>query len=235
MIRATSAALAAALALAVVGCDDPTGPSGFEFLVQVRAVSEPVAPSEQSAPARAEGVESIDVEEAVIALAGLTLDGSENTNTPDWTLDQTVVVPLRLAGEPTLAFAPAADEGEYKGLRIAIDELEPDKPQEATLIDVFPRLEGLSILVWGTVVRDGIPEEFLFRTAANTVEELQFARPRRFTSESAAIAVFTVRFNLDAWFETPGGILLDPNDPADKEAIDASLLESMEIVTGSGA
>lgn len=220
--------------LAAAGCDDFTGPSGFEFLVQVRAVSQPTAPGGQTAPARAEGVERIDIQEAVVVLSGLTLDGSSRTNTLDWTLDQTVVVPLRLGGDATLAFAPAAAEGEYEGLRIAVEELNLEDPDEAELIDAFPRMEALSVLVSGEILRNGVLEEFIFTTAATGTGELVFRRPRTFSAESAAIAVYTVLFDLDRWFETAGGILLDPNDPADREAIEASILGTMELVSGSG-
>ncbi len=231
-MNARTALLALAL-VAWTGCDDPTGPSGFEFIVQVRAISQPTAPQSQVGPARADGVESIDIEEAVVVLDGLTLDGS-GTATADWTLDQTVVVPLRLSGNPTLVFAPAADEGEYEGISIVVDELEREDPAEASLIDVFPRLDGVSVLVRGQLVRNGVPEEFLFTTAASGVGRLDFAQPRRFSAQSAAIAVYTVRFDLDKWIESPGGVLLDPNDPADREAIEASILESIDIVSGGG-
>lgn len=228
--------LLVATLLAIVGCDDPTGPGGFEFLIQVRAVPPPTAPTGQTGPAPAPGVlDGIEIEQAVVVFGGLTLEGSTRNNTMDWSLDETVVLPLRLSGEPTRAFAPAADDGEYVGLRVNVHKLDSSDPQEAALADVFPRLDGLSVLVEGQTLQGGTTEDFAFSTSVAAEERLEFSHPRRFSSEGAAIPVYTVLFDLGRWFETAGGLVLDPNDEADRAAIEESILGSMEVVAGSGS
>lgn len=224
-----------ALLLSVGGCDGPTGPSNFGFLVQVRAVSAPTAPGGQTGPSPAPGVlDDVEIDQAVVVFGGLTLEGTSRTNTADWNLDETVVVPLRLSGEPTLAFAPATDGGEYEGLRVNVDKLDSSDPDEAALIEIFPRMEGLSVSVEGTTLQGGISEPFSFTTSVPAEHRLGFSQPRRFSSEGASRPVYTVLFHLDRWFETAGGLVLDPNDEGDHAAIEESILGSMEVVAGGG-
>lgn len=230
----TTRLLLVACLLGVTGCDDPSGPSGFEFLVQVRAVSAPTGPDGRSGPSPVPGVlDGIEIEQAVVVFGGLTLEGSDRTNTPDWGHQETVVVPLRLSGDPTLAFAPAIGDGEYGALRVNVNRLDADDPEEAALVEVFPRLEGLSLLVEGTTMRGDISEDFVFRTSIPGEGRLEFSQPRRFDSESAALPVYTVLFDLDRWFETAGGLVLDPNDEDDRAAIEESILGTMQVVVGS--
>lgn len=223
------------LLLSVGGCDGPTGPGGFGFLVQAQAVSAPTEPLGQTGPSPAPGVlDDVEIDRAVVVFGGLTLEGTSRTNTADWNLDETVVFPLRLSGEPTLAFSPATDGGEYEGLRVNVDKLDSSDPDEAALIEIFPRMNGLSVRVDGTTLQDEISEPFSFTTSAPAEHGLQFSQPRRFPDEGVSRPVYTVLFHLDRWFETAGGLVLDPNDEGDRAAIEESILGSMEIVAGGG-
>lgn len=230
----TSARVLAAM-MALVGataCDEPTAPSGFEFLIQVRAISEADAPADTTGASRAPGISAIDIDEAVVVFGGFRLEPSQDST--DVVFDESEVVPLRLGGEPTLVFAPAVPEGVYRAIEVFLDELETAVPEEATLIDVFPRLEGISILVAGELTRSGAAETFEFTAPLASDVRLEFQRPRTFSADAVALPVYTVSFDLDQWFEGPAGVFLDPNDEADREAIEASIAESMQVVSSSG-
>lgn len=231
-IPARSLALVTAL-LGATACSEPTGPSGFEFLIQVRAVSEPDAPADATGPARAPGVSAIEIQEAVVVFGGFRLEPNEDPT--DFVLDESEVVPLRLDGGPTLVFAPAVPEGEYRAIEVFLDELDPAAPGDATLIDVFPRLEGVSLLVAGEVTRNGVAELFEFSAPLASDVRLEFPRPRTFSSDAIALPVYTVLFALDQWFQGAPGVFLDPNDEADRQAIEASIAESMQVVSGGGS
>lgn len=220
-----------AVIIAVLGtaaCNDPTGPSGFEFLIQVRTLAEPDAPSGVIGPARAPGITAIDIDEVVLVFGGFRLEREEDGS--DFVLDESVVVPLRLGGEPTLVFAPSVPEGEYRALEVFLDELETEVPAEASLIDVFPRLEGMSVLIAGELTRDGEPEPFLFTSTLGSDVRLDFPRPRTFSADALALPVYSVTFDVARWFDAELDAILDPNDEADRAAIEAAIAESMQVV-----
>lgn len=218
--------------LGATACDEPTAPGGFEFIIQVKAISEPDAPADPTGPARAPGVSAIDIDEAVVVFGGFRLESNEDPT--DFVLDEPEVVPLRLGGEPTLVFAPEVPEGEYRALEVFLDELDMAEPDEATLIDVFPRLEGISLLVAGELTRNGVAELFEFTAPLGSAGRLEFQRPRTFSTDAVALPIYTVLFDLDQWFEDSPGVLLDPNDEADGEAIETSIAQSMRVVSGGG-
>lgn len=233
--RTLSFLLLAGLALGLAGCEDPTGPPQVALLLQVRAMRAPTVPPSGSAtpsPARAPGIETIDITEAVLVFGGLGLEGAGIDGTVDWRLEETVVVPLRLSGDPTLALSTPVPQGEYAVLEVFLDHLDPGVAADEEVIDVFPRLEGAGVLVSGTLTRDGVEEIFTFTAPIAVREEFMFPAPRRFSQTFRSAALYTLNVDMDQWFAAEFGELFDPTDPADQAAIRTAIEGSMELIQG---
>jgi len=71
-------------------------------------------------------------------LGGLKLETAGVDETVDWSSAESVVVPLDLGGQPSLAIDAAVPAGIYKELEISIDKLEIGHPKEQLLIDAWP-------------------------------------------------------------------------------------------------
>lgn len=228
--RTTFLLLLAGLTVGVTSCQDPTGPDGIALLLQVEVLSTAGA-SYASAPT-APGVESIELNEVAIAIGGLELIASTINGTADFLLEEPVVVPLRLSGDPTLAISTPLPPDEFRALDVFIDKLDPGVPADDVLIDVFPSLEGASILIRGTLVRDGVEELFTFTSPLGTRKQYEFPAARRFSGTFRSVALYTLNVDIDGWFDAGQGALLDPTDPADQATIETYIAASMEVVQG---
>ncbi len=215
------------------GCSDAVGPTGqHQLQVQVRA-SQTSALATASGRLLAPGITSIEIGEAVLVLGGLKLETAGLDQTVDWIFERSVVVPLDLAGEPTLAFDTDVPSGIYKELEVSIDKLEIGHPEEQALIDLWPRLADASVLVTGEVVRNGTPEAFEFTAPLDIDMELVFATPLSVTENEILVTLVSLDFDLSQWFVGSGGGTLDPNDPADQSGIEAAITGSIEVVKES--
>lgn len=225
----------AAITLGLLACEDPTGPPGIALLLQVEVISSAAAPGASSpagAPAAAPGIESIDVDEVALAIGGLELIASTINGTENFLLEEPVVVPLRLSGDPTLALSTPVPTDEYQAIDVFVDKLDPGVPADDVLIDVFPSLEGASVLIRGSLVRDGVSELFEFTSPLSARRQYMFPAARRFSSTFRSVALYTLEIELDGWFDAGFGELLDPNDAADQAAIEANISASFEVVQG---
>lgn len=235
ILRTLSGLLLGCAALGLVACEDPTAPPGIALLLQVEVISAADAPASGSsagAPAAAPGIESLDVGEVALAIGGLELTASTINGREDFLLEEPVVVPLRLSGDPTLALSTPVPTDEYEAIDVFVDKLDPGVPADDVLIEVFPSLEGASVLIRGTLIRDGIEEQFVFTSALAARRKYTFPAPRRFSSTFRSVALYTLTVNLDGWFDAGLGEFLDPNDPADLPSIEANILASMELIQG---
>ena len=181
----------------------------------------------------APGITSIDIGEAVVVLGGLKLETAGLDQTVDWIFAESVVIPLDLAGEPTLAFDTDIPPGIYKELEVSIDKLEIGHPEEQALIDLWPSLADASVLVTGEVVRNGTPEAFEFTAPLDIDMELPFATPLTVTEDDILVTLVSLDFDLSQWFVAAAGGTLDPNDPADQSGIEAAITGSIEVVKES--
>ncbi|NNF12775.1 MAG: hypothetical protein HKN72_06115 [Gemmatimonadetes bacterium] len=227
--------LLAVLTLGLAACEDATGPPGIALLLQVEVISSAAAPTGVSparGPAPAPGIESIDIGEVALALGGLELTASTINGREDFLLEEPVVVPLRLSGDPTLALSTPVPTDEYQSIDVFVDKLDPGVPADDVLIEVFPSLEGASVLIRGTFVRDGVEELFAFSSPLSARRQYVFPAPRRFSSTFRSVALYTLTIELDGWFDAGFGELLDPTDPADQADIEANISASLELVQG---
>ena len=216
------------------GCSDAISPSGQHQLqveVQVTGPAAVATTSAQLAPAS--GVTSVEIEQAVLVLGGLKLETAGLDETIDWTLEQSVVIPLDLAGQPTLVFDTDVTAGIYKELEVSIDKLEVGHPDEEELIDDWPLLADASVLVSGNVVRDGSSEAFAFTAPLDIDLELPFPAPRRIDGGDVEVTVVSLNIEIGRWFEASDGGMLDPNDPVSRSDIEAAIQQSIDVLEKS--
>jgi hypothetical protein len=210
----SAATLASTLALA--GCTDAAGPIGEqEVQVTVRVVNGTSSSSVGLvASPRAGLATTVNIESAVFVLGSLKLETAGLDNTVDWVFDESVVVPLDLAGTPTLAFDTDVPPGVYKELEVSVDKLEVGNPAEGPLITDWPDLADASVLVTGTVTVDGgTPEAFTFTAALDIDLELLFDAPITFTAGNDGLTLVSLVIDPSEWFHGVEGVL-DATDPA---------------------
>lgn len=230
MSRIATLATVAALAT-LSGCSDGTGPEGErELQLRVRVTG---SPSLAGGPAAAPGIAAIQVQQAVLVLGGLKLETAGVDQTVDWTLDESIVLRLDLDGDPTLAFDTDVPPGTYKELEVSIDKLEIGHPREQLLINAWPALADASVLVSGTLTRNGSAEPFTFTAALDIDLELLFPTPVRFSGEDTDPTLISMTLDLSRWFRSLSGAGLDPNDPADRSEIEAAISRSIEVIKDS--
>ena len=107
------------------------------------------------------------------------------------------------------------------------------KQSEQALIDEFPLLADASVLVAGTVTRDGSTAPFAFAAALDIDMELLFPSPLSVTEDDLSVTLISLTLDTDAWFQGAGGELFDPNDDADRSGIEATITASIELAMES--
>jgi len=199
--------------------------------VEVRSSQPPVAPG--AADALAPGISSIEIQDAILVLGGLKLETAGIDDTVDWELKESVVIPLDLAGNPTLAFDADVPPGTYKELEISIDKLEVGHPTEQVLIELWPTMADASVEAEGVLLRNGVEEPFRFNAALDIDMELDFPTPFTILEGQEAVTVVSLSIDLSEWFLDEHGVVLDPNDSQDRSEIEAAITRSIEVVKES--
>ena len=112
---------------------------------------------------------------------------------------------------------------------MSVDKLEVGNPAEEPLIQAQPMLADASVLVMGTVARDGgSPESFTFTAALDIDLELPFPAPVEFTAEANPVTLVSLVIDVSSWFAGTGD-MLDPADAANRSAIEATIQASLEL------
>lgn len=222
--------LIVASGIALAGCSDSTGPVGDNALqVNVEVINAPSATASGDLAPQAGAATSVEVESATFVLGGLKLETAGVDSTVDWIFEESVVLPLDLTGEPILAFDVNVTPGTYKELEVSVDKLEVGNPEEEPLIDQWPGLADVSVMVTGMVTRDGgTPEAFTFTAAIDVDLELAFDTPVEFTEEDNPVALFSLTIDLGSWF-IDNGDMLDPTDAANRSVIEGNIEASLDV------
>ncbi len=209
----------------LAGCSDSTGPEGdhpFQLRVRTTPSLSPPTPPAGQAP----GVEIIEVDQAFVVLGGFKLETAGVDENEDWKVEESVVIPLDLTGQTSLAYDAEVPPGTYKELEVSVDKLEAGNPEEAPLIAGYPDLEEVSVRVTGNLVRNGTSEAFVFSAPIDIDAEITFPSPI-VMDDGAAATIVSVVFDMGMWFESEAGAQLDPNDPGDHSAIEDAIERSI--------
>lgn len=219
------------LAVALGACAEATAPMGDHALqVNVRVVGgnpAPAAVPSASSPGSAATVVTVD--SAWFVLGGLKLETAGVDATVDWVFEESEVIRLALNGNAILAYDIDVTPGIYKELELSLDKLEIGNPAEDPLIAMYPLLADASVLVQGTVTRDGgTPEFYTFSAALDVDLELPFPATIAFTAEDNPVTLVQLTIDVGGWFAGAGD-MLDPTDPANRSAIESKIQASVEL------
>jgi len=217
-----------AIALAVAACSDPAGPEGGGA-VQVRAFSRGFAPvSSQSGDVR-----SVEIERVYLVLGRVKLEKAAD-GTADFTDERSIVIRLGSGADPVLAVSTDVPAGAYKEVELAIDKLERGQPSEKLLIDAYPGLSEASLLVEGTLTRNGGgPQGFAFAAALDIDLEVAFSPPLAIEAPQPGLVLLSLVLDASGWFRSPSGMLLDPTEATNRSVIESAIQQSIELFEDS--
>lgn len=116
-----------------------------------------------------------------------------------------MLVTLPLNGQVATAITIAPDTGVYDEIDFEVHKPESDGDDDAFLSQ-YPDFDGVSIRVRGTF--NGV--EFTFESDLDVEQENELADPI-VVGETTTSTNVTMNVNLDAWFRTAGGNLVDPS------------------------
>jgi hypothetical protein len=226
-----TAAAVLAIALLPAACGDPAGPEpdGSLQVLAFPSGFEEMAGS-GGGPGRAL---SVDIDRAFVVLGRLKLE-TAGDGTADFIDERSSVIELASGVDPVLALAADVPGGTYKEIELAIDKLERGHSSEQALINTFPRLDDASVLIEGTVVREGRgPEPFSFASALDIDLELTFDPPLTVDSTQSGRILLSLVLDASSWFRDSSGALLDPVESANRSAIEGAIQRSVEVFEDS--
>ena len=164
---------------------------------------------------------------------GVKLETAGIDQTVDWIREESRIVELDLAGEPTAAASYDVDPGTYKEIEVSIDKLEVGNPAEDPLITQHPELSNASVVAEGIVTRDdGSSDTFVWATDLDS--DLEIALSPFLTIEAtpaggaSSPTVVAVVIRVGDWFSDGAGALLDPTDEANRSAIESNVSDSVD-------
>jgi hypothetical protein len=211
-------------------CSDPFGPdvdSSLQLLAFTSGVDQPARPSGRDI--RSGGVSSVEIDRILVVLGRLKLE-TAGDGSQDFTDERSLVIELDSDDDPVLALAADVPLGTYKELELAIDKLERGHPTEQGLINAFPGLDDASVLVEGTVTREGVGEErFSFSSPLDIDLELEFSPPLVVDSREPGEVLLSLLLDASGWFRDSSGALLDPRVAAHRSSIEAAIQRSVEL------
>lgn len=212
-----------------VSCSDQSGPQSNPSRPQGAASIQILAfaggLSKRTTSAGAD-IQSIEVDRVLLVLGRVKLEAVGN-GTIDFVDERSIIVELVPGDEPVLAIVADVAPGSYKELEIAFDKLERGHPTEQALIQLYPGLDNASVLIEGTLTRNGTEEPFAFAKDLDIDLEVQFVPP--LTIESPEPTLFSLVLDARGWFRGPTGALLDPTDPSNQSAIEGAIQQSIEL------
>lgn len=127
--------------------------------------------------------------------------------------------PVDGSTEPVLSLNDVP-EGLYDELEVEIHKVSDD-PEDASLLAARPDLADVSIRIEGDF--DGAP--FTFTTGVEEEFEFEFSPP---LDPSAGPINVTLSIDVESWFRSLDGSLLDPSDEANRSRIETNIEQSFE-------
>lgn len=214
------AVLSGAAAL-LAACGDGAGPgTGVSLSFAARTSAAAPAPGVWGAvaapsaePIITDGTNTIELSSVQVVLREIELKRVEVADCDSTASDDDceefetgpVLVDVPLTGGVETLVTVDVPAGTYDEIEFEIHKVSNDDPEDAAFRAAHPDLVGLSIRVTGTY--NGTP--FSFETDLNAEQEFELAVPL-VVEEGAGGTNLTVRIDLDGWFRTAGGSLIDP-------------------------
>ena len=231
----------ALVAIALAACSDSTGSTGdagVRFNVASRATAIPEAPAGsfagRSMPVTlTDGTNTLIVERVQIVLREVELErvsdagcASGSASGDDDACEKLEVGPflldVPLGVGATTQFTIAVDTGHYREVEFEVHKASDDDDEDAAFIAANPDFEDVSIRVTGTY--NGTA--FTYLTDLNAEQELAL-NPTLVVTEAGATDL-TLLVDVDRWFRTGGGTLIDPATANDGQANEDVVANNIE-------
>ena len=139
-----------------------------------------------------------------------------------------VLVDLPLdSNQPTVALEATLPEGLWKEVEFDVHKLEREDDDDAAFLDETGFPEGVSIRVAGTWTPDGgDAQSFTYISDLNEEQEIEFEPPLEVTADDTKNVTF--RVNVDTWFRTSSGTLVNPAEANDDGRYEDLIEENIE-------
>jgi hypothetical protein len=138
-----------------------------------------------------------------------------------------ILVTLPLSdGGPSVAFDAKLPEGTWRAVEFDVHKLEDDNPADSTFLARHDFPAGVSIRAIGMFGQGGVGTEFVFTTDINEEREVEFSPPIEVSGDSPKNVTFAV--DLNQWFRTEDGRLVDPARAGDDGRYEDRVEENIE-------
>lgn len=139
-----------------------------------------------------------------------------------------VLVDLSLdSNQPAVALETTLPEGRWKEVEFDVHKLERDDDADAAFLDETGFLEGVSIRVTGTwTPAGGDAQSFTYVSDLNEEQEIEFESPIEVTADASKNVTFQV--DVDRWFRTSSGTLVNPAEGNDDGQYEDLVEENIE-------
>lgn len=232
--------LAALFSLAMVcACNDsPNGPGNSDgpqisFSVKYFGASRTNALPKFTAGVAA--VDSITITRARLVLSKIDFEGGDENSEDDDMEFRTppMVIELNLTGavqQVMIANVPAGtyDEIEFKIHRVDSADIAVLSPADQAAFADFITGERYSVIIAGLTYSNGAAQSFVFNSKIEAKQEYDLNPPLVVTDANTTTNL-TLAIEASQWFVNGNGVLLDPNDGANRSAIEASLKRSLKL------
>jgi hypothetical protein len=225
------ALLTISLAAALAACGDGAGPGDTATVSLSFATQAPGTPASGFSASvmsdtLGDGANTLIITKAEIVLREVELKKQEyedcNSSMSDDDCEEfdagPLLLDLPLNGDVATEITIAPPAATYDELEFDIHKVSNDDPEDAQFRADHPHMIGKSIRVEGTF--NGSP--FVYETDLSEEQEFDLVPPITVTETAAAVNV-TILLDLNQWFRTGGGTLVDPQT-GNKGGVNESLI-----------
>lgn len=240
MISWSRTSLVASLVLGLaVACSDPAGPGALDQTVSL-AIGLTGGPGGAAPSLMAAGLELTDlsgntlvIESAEIVIAEVEFERVETTACDAEVDDDDCeeletgpyLLPLPLDGSIETEISATVDPGFYDEIELEIHLPDDGDLSDADFIDANPGFENVSVRVTGTYNT----QPFEYTSDLDAEQEYDLDPPLEVGAGPVGV---TLMFDLDAWFRTGDGTLIDPatanKDQPNEELVEDNIEGSIE-------
>jgi hypothetical protein len=136
-----------------------------------------------------------------------------------------LVFDVPLGAGPARAVSVEVGAGSYGKLEFEIHK--PESSDDAAFVAANPEFDGVSIRVTGTYTpAGGSPQSFSYASDLDVEQEQEFSPPLAVADGQAA--ELTLFVDLDGWFRTEGGALIDPATANDGQPNEGQVKSNIE-------
>jgi hypothetical protein len=228
----------AALAVTLAGCSGTSPKASQPLRLSVTARSPAGAPAPTAPGVSADlhltsGSDALTITQAQVVLARVELSpsGTCATTTEEDDCDELqagpALVSLPLDGTTKVILDAVAQPGTYSGLQAKLDAVKADADDTgaSAFLTANPGFAGISVKVTGTFTDAKGDHPFTFTSEVDAEIHASFQPPVTVGTNTSNL---TVNVDVASWFKDAAGVLIDPTNAANAEAIERNIRQSVE-------